>query len=161
MQHKVGAYIRVSTEEQAQVIEGSLDSQRHRLNSFVELKNVQESGRWGKVVDFYADEGFSAKDTRRPALQKLLSDLRAGKINLILVTDLSRLSRNILDFCLLLDDLRKHNGKFLSVKEQFDTTTAAGHMMVMNMINLAQFEREQVGERVAQNFFSRALRGAA
>ncbi len=159
MQHKVGAYIRVSTEEQAQVIEGSLDSQRHRLNAFVELKNMQESGRWGKVIDIYADEGFSAKDTRRPALQKLLGDLRTGKVNLILVTDLSRLSRNILDFCLLLDDLRKHGGKFLSVKEQFDTTTAAGHMMVMNMINLAQFEREQVAERVAQNFFSRAQRG--
>jgi site-specific DNA recombinase len=159
MQHKVGAYCRVSTEEQAQVIEGSLDSQRHRLNAFVELKNMQESGRWGKIVDFYVDEGFSAKDTRRPALQKLLSDMRAGKINLILVTDLSRLSRNILDFCLLLNDLREHGGKFLSVKEQFDTTTAAGHMMVMNMINLAQFEREQVAERVAQNFFSRAQRG--
>ncbi len=159
MQLNVGAYIRVSTEEQVQVLDGSLDSQRHRLNAFVELKNLQESGRWGKIVEVYADEGFSAKDTRRPALQRLLCDLRAGKINLILITDLSRLSRNILDFCLLLEDLRKHNGKFLSVKEQFDTTTAAGEMMVFNMINLAQFERKQVAERVSQNFFSRASRG--
>ncbi len=158
MQHRIGAYLRVSTEEQAQVIEGSIDSQRHRLQSFVDLKNVQEK-HWGKVIEIYSDEGFSAKDTKRPALQRLLGDLRIGKINLILVTDLSRLSRNILDFCLLLEDLKKHSGKFLSVKEQFDTTTAAGEMMVFNMINLSQFERKQVAERVSMNFHSRAMRG--
>ena len=138
MLHKIGAYIRVSTEEQAQVLEGSLDSQRHRLASYVDLKNLQESN-WGKIIEVYADEGLSAKDMHRPALQRLLTDIRLGKINLILVTDLSRLSRNILDFCLLLEDLKKHNGKFLSVKEQFDTTTAVGEMMVFNMINLSQF----------------------
>jgi site-specific DNA recombinase len=158
MQHRIGAYLRVSTEEQAQVIEGSLDSQKHRLHSFVELKNLQEK-HWGKIIEIYSDEGLSAKDTKRPALQRMLTDLRLGKINLILVTDLSRLSRNILDFCLLLEDLKKHNGKFLSVKEQFDTTTAAGEMMVFNMINLSQFERKQVAERVSMNFHSRAMRG--
>lgn len=158
MRHKIGAYIRVSTEEQAQVIEGSLDSQRHRLETFVDLKNVQEAN-WGQILEVYADEGFSAKDTRRPAFQRLLRDLKAGKINLILVTDLSRLSRNILDFCLLLEDLRKYKGQFLSVKEQFDTTTASGEMMVFNMMNLAQFERKQTAERVSQNFHSRAMRG--
>jgi site-specific DNA recombinase len=158
MQHRIGAYLRVSTEEQAQVIEGSLDSQRHRLHAFVDMKNIQEK-YWGKIIEVYSDEGLSAKDTKRPALQRLLSDLRTGKINLILVTDLSRLSRNILDFCLLLEDLKKHNGKFLSVKEQFDTTTAAGEMMVFNMINLSQFERKQVAERVSMNFHSRAMRG--
>lgn len=158
MQHKVGIYCRVSTEEQAQVLEGSLESQKHRLVGYVEAKNTLDP-HWGKIIDYYVDEGFSAKDTRRPALQRLLKDLRAGKVNLILVTDLSRLSRNILDFCLLLEDLKKYNGKFLSIKEQFDTTTAAGEMMVFNMINLAQFERKQTAERVSQNFHSRALRG--
>ena len=158
MQHRIGAYIRVSTEEQVQVLEGSLDSHRHRLKSFVDLKHMQEPN-WGTIVEFYADEGLSAKDTKRPALQRLLQDFRAKKINLVLVTDISRLSRNILDFCLLIEELKKENGKFLSVKEQFDTTTAAGEMMVFNMINLAQFERKQTAERVAQNFHSRALRG--
>ena len=69
MRHKIGVYLRVSTDEQAQVIEGSLDSQKHRLVSFVEIKNAQETG-WGRIVDFYTDEGLSAKDTRRPAFQK-------------------------------------------------------------------------------------------
>lgn len=158
MRHKVGLYLRVSTEEQAQIIEGSLDSQKHRLMSFVDLKNLQEN-HWGKVVETYTDEGLSAKDTKRPAFQKMMRDIRNGKINLILVTDLSRLSRNILDFCILLEDLKKANAKFLSLKEQFDTSTPAGEMMVFNMINLAQFERKQTSERVSMNFHARAMRG--
>jgi len=148
----------VSTEEQAQVIDGSLDSQQHRLKGFVDLKNQQE-GKWGKVHEFYIDDGYSAKDTRRPAYQRMLADVRRGKIDLILVADLSRLSRNIPDFCLLLQDLEKHRAKFLSMKEQFDTSTPVGEMMIYNMINLAQFERKQTSERVAMNFHSRAMRG--
>jgi site-specific DNA recombinase len=158
MPHKIGAYIRVSTEEQAQVVDGSLESQQYRLKSFVDSKNIQEKN-WGKHVDSYIDDGFSAKDTRRPAYQRMLRDIRNGKIDLILVTDLSRLSRNISDFCGLLEDLESHKAKFLSVKEQFDTSTPVGEMMIYNMINLAQFERKQTSERVSMNFHSRALRG--
>jgi site-specific DNA recombinase len=65
-----------------------------------------------------------------------------------------------MDFCNLLEELRRNDSKFLSVKEQFDTSTPAGEMMVFNMINLAQFERKQTGERVRQNFHSRALGSA-
>ena len=158
MQHKIGLYIRVSTEEQAQVIEGSLENQKHRLLGFIDIKNMQEPN-WGKVVEIYADEGLSAKNTKRPAFQRMLKDIKLGKINLILVSDLSRLSRNILDFCILLEDLKKANAKFLSLKELFDTSTPAGEMMVFNVINLAQFERKQTSERVSQNFFDRACRG--
>lgn len=89
----------------------------------------------------------------------MMRDIRTGKINLILVTDLSRLSRNIADFCDLLKDLDKYKAKFLSIKEQFDSSTPAGEMMLFNMINLAQFERKQTSERVATNFHARALRG--
>ncbi len=158
MKHKIGVYLRVSTEEQALAQEGSLDSQRHRLLSFVDIKNVQEPG-WGKIAEIYSDEGISAKDTRRPAFQRMMSDIRKGRVNLILVTDLSRLSRNLLDFCVLLNDLKTFNAKFLSMKEQFDTSTAAGEMMVFNVMNLAQFERKQTSERVSINFHSRAMRG--
>lgn len=97
-------------------------------------------------METYLDDGISAKDTNRPAFQRMMKDLRKGKINLILVTDLSRLSRNIMDFCVLLEELRTYKAQFLSIKEQFDTTTAAGEMMVFNMINLAQFERKQTSE---------------
>ena len=158
MPHKIGAYVRVSTEEQAQVMDGSIDSQQHRLKAFIDLKTLQE-GSWGKIIETYIDDGYSAKDTRRPAYQRMMKDIRSGKINLILVTDLSRLSRNIPDFCDLLKDLDAHKAKFLSVKEQFDTSTPVGEMMIYNMINLAQFERKQTSERVSMNFHSRAMRG--
>ncbi len=148
----------MSTEEQAQVIDGSIDNQQHRLKSFIDFKNTQEK-KWGVVVDTYVDDGFSAKDTKRPAYQRMMRDIQNGKINQILVTDISRLSRNIADFCDLVKDLEKCRAKFFSVKEQFDTSTPAGEMMLYNMINLAQFERKQTSERVSMNFHSRALRG--
>ena len=158
MSHRIGIYVRVSTEEQAQVVDGSIDSQQYRLKSFIEFKNGQEKN-WGKVVDTYIDDGYSAKDTKRPAYQRMMKDIHAGKVNLILVTDISRLSRNIADFCMLLKDLEARKAKFFSAKEQFDTSTPAGEMMIYNMINLAQFERKQTSERVSINFHSRALRG--
>ncbi len=157
-QLKIGGYVRVSTEEQASLVDGSLDNQKYRINAFVDLKNVQEP-QWGKVVDFYIDDGYSAKDTRRPAFQRMMSDLKRGKINHILVADLSRLSRSISDFCGILEVLKVHEASFLSIKEQFDTSTPAGKMMLYNMINLAQFEREQTAERVALGCHSRAMRG--
>ncbi len=157
-QFKIGGYCRVSTDEQAALVDGSLDNQKYRLNAFVDLKNVQEKS-WGQIVDFYVDEGFSAKDTRRPAFQRMLGDLRRGKIDLILVNDLSRLSRSISDFCGILDLVKSHDSSFLSIKEQFDSSTPAGKMMLYNMINLAQFEREQTAERVALGCHSRAMRG--
>ncbi|HWU44148.1 MAG TPA: recombinase family protein, partial [Bdellovibrio sp.] len=158
MQLKIAAYLRVSTEEQAQLVEGSLDSQKYRISEFVKARCAEKKD-WGKIVDFYIDDGYSAKDTKRPAYQRMMADIRKGKVNLILVADLSRLSRNILDFSNLLDFLDKWKSKFLSMKEQFDTSTPAGKMMVFNMINLAQFEREQTSERVALNAHARAMRG--
>ncbi len=158
MPHKIGVYIRVSTEEQAQRTEGSLENQKHRLNSFIEIKNHQTPD-WGLVVDSYVDDGHSAENTNRPEFQRLLRDLKRGRVSMVLVADLSRLSRNIRDFCALLDLFKELKVKFLSIKDQFDTTTAVGEMMLFNMINLAQFERRQISERVTLNFHSRALRG--
>lgn len=158
MPHKIGVYIRVSTEEQAQRTEGSLENQKHRLNGFIDIKNHQTPD-WGLVVDSYLDDGYSAENTNRPEFQRLLRDLKRGRISMVLVADLSRLSRNIRDFCGLLDLFKELKVKFLSIKDQFDTTTAVGEMMLFNMINLAQFERRQISERVTLNFHSRALRG--
>ena len=158
MTRLMGIYRRVSTDEQASVIEGSIDNQKHRIEAYIQMKNASEFG-WGKVVEIYTDDGFSAKDTNRPAYKRMMKDLKRGKINMIVVTELSRLSRNIPDFCDFLKSLDSQNAKFLSIKEQFDTSNPAGKMMLFNMINLAQFEREQTSERVAINGHARALRG--
>jgi site-specific DNA recombinase len=158
MQHKIGIYVRVSTEEQAQVADGSIESQQHRINAFIDIKKHQEKN-WGKVFDTYIDDGYSAGSTNRPAYQRMIRDLKDGKITLILITDLSRLSRNIADFCDLYKEFGKYKANFLSIKEQFDTSTPIGEMMVFNMVNLAQFERKQTSERISMNFHSRAMRG--
>lgn len=75
------------------------------------------------------------------------------------MSDLTRLSRNLLDFCSLIHELEKYHASYLSMKEQFDTSTTIGRMMVYIIIALGQFEREQTSERVAVNCHSRALRG--
>lgn len=155
---RIALYIRVSTEEQARVQDGSLVSQRKRLEEYVEGQNRRDT-EWGKIVDVYVDEGRSAKDMNRPQFQRLLADVRLGRVNLILATELSRLSRSIRDFCDIWDLFKKHNANFITLREQFDTTTAAGEMMVFNLINFAQFERKQTAERISANWASRAKRG--
>ncbi|MBV2167918.1 MAG: recombinase family protein [Bdellovibrio sp.] len=155
---KIGAYIRVSTDRQVQVFEGSLDTQKYRMQEFVKNRN-RENKSWGEIVEFYVDEGLSAGTDKRPQYQKMMADVRSGKINLILVADISRLSRSVHDFSILLKELEKNNASYLSMKEQFDTTTPAGRLMINMVVNMAQFEREQTSERVSINCNSRALRG--
>lgn len=155
---KVGLYIRVSTEEQAKLREGSLVSQRQRLEEYVRARNMMASD-WGNVVASFVDEARSGKDTNRPQYQAMLKAIENKKIDTILVTELSRLSRSIKDFCGLWDFLKANEAQFLSLREQFDTTTAAGEMMMFSIMNFAQFERKQTSERVSANFEARASRG--
>lgn len=156
---RVGIYIRVSTEEQARIQDGSLVSQKNRLIEYVEFQNKRESN-WGTLVDVYCDEGKSAKNMKgRPEFLRMLGDVKAGRINLIIATELSRLNRNIKDFCDVWDLLKDHNASFVTLRENFDTTTASGEMMVFNLINYAQYERKQTSERISANWFSRSKRG--
>ena len=155
---KVGIYLRVSSEEQARIQDGSLVSQRKRLEEYVEAQNKRDSS-WGTIVQVYCDEGKSAKDMNRPEFQRLLTDVKLGKVNLILATELSRLSRSIRDFCELWDLFKKHSTGFVTLREQFDTTTASGEMMVFQLIGFAQYERKQTAERISANWLSRAKRG--
>ena len=155
---RIGAYIRVSTDKQVQVFEGSLDTQKYRMQEFVKGRN-KEMRSWGEIIEFYAEEGFSAGSVKRPEYQRMMSDIRSGKINLILVADISRLSRNVHDFSVLLKVLEEYDASYLSLKEQFDTTTPAGRLMTNMVVTMAQFEREQTSERVSINTNARAMRG--
>ncbi|MGZ3772741.1 MAG: recombinase family protein [Pseudobdellovibrionaceae bacterium] len=157
-QLKIGAYIRVSTDKQVQIFEGSLDTQKFRVMEFVKNRN-REIKDWGEIVEFYVEEGLSAGTDKRPEYQRMMSDVRKGKINLVLVHDVARLSRNTHDFEILLKELEKYGAGYLSMKEQFDTSTPAGRLMMNMVVNMAQFEREQVSERVSINCHSRATRG--
>lgn len=155
--HKIGIYIRVSTEEQAVNPEGSIRNQEERLRGAVHFKN--QNGKFGEVVDIFIDRARSGKDTNRPELQRLLKSIRSKEITAVMVTELSRLSRSIKDFASIWDLMREHCCSFLSLNESFDTTTAAGEMVMYNMANLAQFERRQVVERVTASVIARSERG--
>jgi site-specific DNA recombinase len=155
--YKVCGYVRVSTEEQAESPEGSIKNQEERIRQAVRHKI--ESGASVELVNVYVDAGLSAKDMKRPALQKMLNAVKKKEINLVIVTELSRLSRNTKDFCGMWEFFEEHECEFQSMREQFDTTTAAGVLMLKSLANFAEFERNQTAERISASFKVRAERG--
>lgn len=155
--YKIALYIRVSTEEQAENPEGSIKNQEERLRLHVKLKNADH--HFGDIVEVFIDAGLSAKNMNRPAFQRMLTAVKAKQVDLLMVTELSRLSRSIKDFCEIKELLSEHGCDFKSLREDFDSSTASGEAMIFNFINMAQFERRQISERVSAGFLSRARRG--
>ncbi len=153
---KIGLYIRVSTEEQAENPEGSVKNQEDRLRATVKLKNMENN--FGEIKGVYV-EAKSGKNTKRPELQKMLMAIRKREIDLVMVTELSRISRSVKDFSEIWELMQEHNCGFYSLRENFDTTTAAGEMVLLIVASLAQFERRQIAERVSANFNARSKRG--
>lgn len=137
---KVAIYVRVSTEEQAK--EGfSIPAQKERLRAFC------LSQGW-ELVHEYIEEGWSAKDLERPKMKQLLKDVRRGHFDVVLVYRLDRLTRSVLDLYLLLKTFDDHNVAFRSATEVYDTSTAMGRLFITLVAALAQWERENLAERV-------------
>ena len=105
------------------------------------------------------DEGFSGKSTNRPAYTQMIEDMRSGKFQVLCCYRLDRISRNVRDFAELLDDLQRHNIAFVSVRNNFDTSTPFGRAMVYISSALAQMERETLAERVKDNLYEMARSG--
>ena len=157
---RVGAYVRLSpTGEERE--EGSLVSHPQRIQEFIEWKNKQVERKWGEISEWYVDKDQSGKDLNRPNFQKLCRDIKAGLIDVVIVTELSRLSRRVKDFCHIWDFLKEHNVKFMSLKENFDTSTPMGELMLIQAISFAQFERETIVGRIKNGARARAERGLA
>lgn len=145
-------YVRVSTQEQAR--EGySIDEQIDRL------KNYAKAMKWS-IVDTYVDAGFSGAKTDRPALQDLLKDIRSGKGDIVCVYKLDRLSRSQKDTLSLIEDnFLANNVDFVSMTENFDTSTPFGRAMIGILSVFAQLEREQIKERMKMGKAGRAKEG--
>jgi site-specific DNA recombinase len=158
-QFKIAFYIRCSTEEQGLHAnpEGTIKNQEQRLRYEVEAKSRSTS--FGEVVGVFVEDGLSAKDTKRPALQRMLKSIELGEINLVMVTEYSRLSRSMRDFSALWELFKSYKCSVISLRENFDTSTAAGEMMLYNMANLAQYERRMTSERVIASRIDRSRRG--
>ena len=114
----------------------------------------------GKELKVYQDRGYSGKNTERPAFRELMKDIRAGKVGKLYVYRLDRFSRSVADFGNLWNVLQQHHVEFVSVNENFDTTTPMGRAMLHIIMVFAQLERETTAERVKDNYYRRAAYGA-
>ena len=113
----------------------------------------------GTEYKIYTDKGYSGKNTDRPAVQDLINDIKAGKINRVIVYRLDRISRSVLDFANLIDVFQKYRVDFVSAMEKFDTGTPIGKAMLMIVMIFAQLERETIQQRVIDAYRSRSKRG--
>lgn len=148
---RVAIYIRVSTNYQ--VDKDSLPLQREELINYCKYVLGIED------FEIFEDAGFSAKNTDRPSYQKMMKMVRSGLFTHILVWKLDRISRNLLDFAYMYEELKKLGIAFISKNEQFDTTSAMGEAMLKIILVFAELERKTTSERVAATMISRATNG--
>ena len=142
---RCAVYTRVSTESGLEQDFNSLDNQREASEAYI--KSQAHEG-WKLVRERYDDGGFSGGSMERPALQKLLGDVRARKIDIIVVYKVDRLTRSLADFAKLVELFDAHDVSFISVTQAFNTTTSMGRLTLNMLLSFAQFEREITGERI-------------
>lgn len=148
---KVAIYIRVST--RWQIDKDSLPLQRDELPKYAELVLGI------KKYEIFEDAGYSAKNTDRPAYQQMMARVRSGEFSHILVWKIDRISRNLLDFAAMYQELKDYGVTFVSKNEQFDTSTAIGEAMLKIILVFAELERNMTSERVSAVMLSRAEQG--
>ena len=153
---RCAVYTRKSVEDGLDMEFNSLDAQREAGVSYIAS---QKANGWVCLPDRYDDGGFSGGNTNRPALQRLLADCEAGKIDIIVVYKIDRLSRSICDFADLSKKLDKWNVAFVSVTQEINTHTSAGRMMLNILMTFAQFEREVIAERVRDKMAASRRKG--
>jgi DNA invertase Pin-like site-specific DNA recombinase len=153
---RCAVYTRKSTEEGLDREFNTLDAQRDACEAYV-LSQRQEG--WTLVQDRYDDGGFSGGTLERPALQRLLRDIEAGRVDVVVVYKIDRLSRSLMDFSRLVETFEAHGVTFVSVTQSFNTTTSMGRLTLNILLSFAQFEREVIGERIRDKFAASRARG--
>ncbi|MBL4859109.1 MAG: recombinase family protein, partial [Erythrobacter sp.] len=153
---RAAVYTRKSSEEGLDQEFNSLDAQREACEAYI---TSQKSEGWTLVRTRYDDGGWSGGNIERPALQELLADVRAGRIDIIVVYKVDRLSRSLSDFAQMVDLFDRHEVSFVSVTQAFNTTTSMGRLTLNVLLSFAQFEREVTGERIRDKIAASKAKG--
>jgi site-specific DNA recombinase len=149
-------YTRKSSEEGLEQEFNSLHAQREASEAYI---RSQRHEGWVVVPTGYDDGGFSGGNLERPGLQRLLADIRAGRIDVIVTYKVDRLTRSLADFARLIEIFDAHHVSFVSVTQQFNTTTSMGRLTLNVLLSFAQFEREVTGERIRDKIAASKKKG--
>ncbi|WP_240504342.1 recombinase family protein [Tsuneonella mangrovi] len=153
---RCAVYTRKSTDEGLDKAFNSLDAQREACAAYV--MSQQHEG-WVLLPDLYDDGGFSGGSMDRPALQQLLADVKAGRIDVVVVYKIDRLTRSLADFAKIVDILDETDASFVSVTQAFSTTTSMGRLTLNVLLSFAQFEREVGAERIRDKVAASKAKG--
>ncbi len=153
---RCAVYTRKSSEEGLDMAFNSLDAQREAGIDYI--KSQKHQG-WTAIATAYDDGGYSGGSTDRPGLQRLLDDIRKGRVDVVVVYKVDRLSRSLADFARLMQTFDEHNVSFVSVTQQFNTTTSMGRLTLNMLLSFAQFEREVAGERIRDKIAATKRKG--
>src|ERR1700680_1576692 len=149
-------YARKTSEEGLEQAFNSLDAQREACAAFI-LSQKHEG--WTVLPTLYDDGGFSGGTMERPALKRLIADIEAGQIDVVVVYKVDRLTRALSDFAKLVDVFDRHGVSFVSITQQFNTTTSMGRLTLNVLLSFAQFEREVTGERIRDKIAASKKKG--
>ena len=149
-------YTRKSSEEGLEQAFNSLDAQREACAAFI-LSQKHEG--WTVLPTLYDDGGFSGGTMDRPALKRLLGDIGAGKVDVVVVYKIDRLTRSLFDFAKIVEAFDARGVSFVSITQQFNTTTSMGRLTLNVLLSFAQFEREVTGERIRDKIAASKKKG--
>jgi site-specific DNA recombinase len=153
---KCAIYTRKSSEEGLDQSFNSLDAQREACDAYI---RSQKHEGWVALSVNYDDGGFSGGNVDRPALKKLIADIAEGKVNTVVVYKVDRLTRSLADFAKLVEQFDSKGVTFVSVTQQFNTTTSMGRLTLNVLLSFAQFEREVTGERIRDKIAASKAKG--
>jgi DNA invertase Pin-like site-specific DNA recombinase len=153
---RCAVYTRKSSEEGLEQEFNSLDAQREACEAYVASQRAEG---WLLLSDRYDDGGFSGGTLERPALKRLLADIEAKRIDIVVVYKIDRLSRSLMDFAKLVEVFDRNVVTFVSVTQSFNTTTSMGRLTLNILLSFAQFEREVIGERIRDKFAASRKKG--
>ncbi len=153
---RCAVYTRVSTDDQTSQDYNSLHAQRDASEAFIPSQRAEG---WVLLPDHYDDSGISGATLERPALQRLLRDIEAGRIDIVVCYKIDRLNRSLMDFSRLIEVFDANSVTFVSVTQSFNTTTSMGRLTLNILLSFAQFDREVIGERVRDKIAASRARG--